>query len=55
MSEVKMYCVKCRRQVLVPNAHQDTVKGRSNVRLLMWKGRCPKCGTNTGRIIGKAR
>ena len=47
----KFYCVKCKSSVEVPEG--DTrIETASNGRR-MRKGKCPTCGTNLTRILGK--
>ncbi|HET6384561.1 MAG TPA: DUF5679 domain-containing protein [Armatimonadota bacterium] len=48
----EIYCVKCKKKVAVP--HKDTrVETAANGRR-MRKGKCPTCGTNLTRIMGKS-
>jgi len=46
---VEAYCVKCRKKVDMSNGKEETLK---NGRRAM-KGKCPVCGTNLCRILGK--
>ncbi len=51
-----IYCVKCRRKVMVAETEKVTMKkGRSGVAMEAWRGKCPKCGTMVYRISGKAK
>lgn len=43
------YCVKCKEK---REAEGDVVVGSNGRR--MAKGKCPVCGTNLNRILGKA-
>ncbi|MDQ2731832.1 MAG: DUF5679 domain-containing protein [Armatimonadota bacterium] len=47
----KFYCVKCKESVQVPEA--DTRVEMAKNGHPMRKGKCPTCGTNLNRILGK--
>ena len=47
----KFYCVKCKGSIEVPE-DQTRVETAGNGRR-MRKGKCPTCGTNVTRIMGK--
>lgn len=47
----KFYCVKCKTSVQVPEA--DTRVEIAKNGHPMRKGKCPTCGTNLNRILGK--
>lgn len=43
-------CMKCRKQVEIKDPVESVTK--NNMKIV--KGKCPECGTNVSRIIGKA-
>jgi hypothetical protein len=45
----EFYCVKCKAK---KSATGDIVVSKNGTR--MAKGKCPTCGTNLNRILGKA-
>ncbi|NNG18867.1 hypothetical protein HJ590_04635 [Naumannella sp. ID2617S] len=47
--EGEFYCVKCKEK---RNAKGNVVVSEKGTR--MAKGKCPECGTNLNRILGKA-
>lgn len=56
MANEYMYCVKCRKKVFVDSPKEVTFKNKrtkQNMRAL--QGNCPRCGTKTFKILGKAK
>ncbi|MCA1595776.1 MAG: DUF5679 domain-containing protein [Chloroflexi bacterium] len=53
MAAQEFYCVKCKGKVSVPEK-ETRIETTGNGRRMM-KGKCPTCGTNVNRIMGKEK
>jgi len=51
IAEIDMYCMKEKKHVQVPESKLSKVPFRRDI--MAWKGKCPDCGTELYRIIGK--
>jgi len=49
---MEFYCVKCKAKKSVGDESTTTVETKNGRR--MAKAKCPDCGTNLNRILGKA-
>lgn len=50
MAEYKGRCMKCKKEVKMKDAAETVMKNGMKAA----KGKCPTCGTNVFRILGKA-
>lgn len=44
------YCVKCRKKVTIDGGKEEVWKNGRRA----YVGKCPVCGTNVARVLGKA-